>query len=350
MADIGKHERAQKILLKGSTSTPLYGRGLRLPPAVLTTEMHALPSRTGLAMNRLWMTICTLLIAAHVSTAEPGDGVLPVGADGKPLNLDFETGTLKDWTAEGDAFVGQPIRGDTVARRRTDMKSNHQGEFWIGGWEKKKDPATGTLTSVPFTVTHPWASFLVGGGPYPDTCVELVRADVGEVFFRASGLAEEDLRRVAVDLRSVMGKQIFIRLVDKQTGHWGHVNFDDFRFHAADPKAPSRPAPREQLVAQSPADEYKYAGLPPDKAAAAMTVPEGFTVSLFAGEPDVKQPIAFCLDDRGRLWVAEAYCYPTRKPYPGILLPENERQNGDRIVIFEDSKGTGHFDKKTVFM
>jgi putative membrane-bound dehydrogenase-like protein len=287
---------------------------------------------------------------AAARAADPDAGVLPVGADGKPLNLDFESGTLKDWTATGDAFVGQPIRGDTVTRRRTDMKSRHQGEYWIGGWEKKRDAATGTLTSVPFTVTHPWASFLVGGGPYPETCVELVRADVGEVFFRASGLAEEDLRRVAVDLRSVMGKKMFIRLVDKHTGHWGHVNFDDFRFHSEDPKVPLRPAPREQLIAQSPADEYKYAGLPPDKAAAAMTVPEGFTVSLFAGEPDVKQPIAFCLDDRGRLWVAEAYCYPTRKPRPGILLPENERKDGDRIVIFEDSKGTGHFDKKTVFM
>ena len=41
-----------------------------------------------------------------------------------------------------------------------------------------------------------------------------------------------------------------------------------------------------------------------------MTVPEGFKVTLFAGEPDVHQPIALCLDDRGRLWVAEAYSYP----------------------------------------
>ena len=39
-------------------------------------------------------------------------GVLPVGRNDKPLNLDFETGTLKDWTAEGDAFKGQPVRGD----------------------------------------------------------------------------------------------------------------------------------------------------------------------------------------------------------------------------------------------
>src|SRR5262249_10853751 len=155
------------------------------------------------------------------------------------------------------------------------------------GWERRGDPPQGTLTSVPFAVTHPWATFLVGGGPYPDTCVELVRADTGEVFSRTSGLAEEDLRRVAVDLRPGLGKSIFIRLVAGQTGHWGHVNFDDFRFHAAKPDVPPRPAPREQLTAPASADVFKYAGLPPEKAAQVMTVPEGFTVTLFAGEPDV---------------------------------------------------------------
>src|SRR5205814_4434043 len=66
-----------------------------------------------------------------------------------------------------------------------------------------------------------------------------------------------------------------------------------------------------------------------------------FSVSLFAGEPDVCQPIAFCLDDRGRLWVAEAYSYPVRRA---------DKDAKDRIVIFEDTKGTGHFDKRTVFM
>jgi putative membrane-bound dehydrogenase-like protein len=95
---------------------------------------------------------------------------------------------------------------------------------------------------------------------------------------------------------------------------------------------------------------FKYAGLPPEKAAQVMTVPEGFTVTLFAGEPDVHQPVAFCIDDRGRLWVAEAYCYPTRKPFPGLLLPEAERAGGDRILIFEDTDGDGKFDKKAVFM
>ncbi len=78
--------------------------------------------------------------------------------------------------------------------------------------------------------------------------------------------------------------------------------------------------------------------LAPTEAARTMIVPEGFSVTLFAGEPDVRQPIGFCIDDRGRLWVAEAYNYP------------NHSQTGrDRILIFEDADGDGRFDKRTIF-
>jgi putative membrane-bound dehydrogenase-like protein len=290
-------------------------------------------------MHRLCLLSCAALVLLTLPSvgqppAKTDVGVLPVGADGKALNLDFETGDLRDWTAEGEAFKGQPIKGDTVFARRNDMKSEHQGNYWIGTYEKGGDKPQGTLTSVPFKVTHPWASFLVGGGPWPETCVELVRKDTGAVFFRASGIEEENLRRVVVDLQALQGKEIFIRLVDKHSGHWGHINFDDFRFHTTKPDFPPRPK-------TAAPDVYPFAGLPPQKAATAMTVPDGFTVKLFAGEPDVKQPIAFCIDDRGRLWVVEAYSYPQRQP---------EGKGKDRILIFEDTKGTGTFDKRTVFM
>jgi putative membrane-bound dehydrogenase-like protein len=78
--------------------------------------------------------------------------------------------------------------------------------------------------------------------------------------------------------------------------------------------------------------------LAPLEAARTMQVPDGFQVTLFAGEPDVQQPIGFCIDDRGRLWVAEAYNYPTHGTRPG-----------DRIIILEDTDGDGRFDKRTVF-
>src|SRR5205823_15003053 len=142
---------------------------------------------TSLRHVRLfWAAVLILGTGSVFGATLPG--LRPVGKDGKPLNLDFETGTLKDWIAEGKAFEGQPIKGDTVLPRRSDMKSNHQGQYWIGTYERFGDKPQGTLASVPFKVTHPWASFLVGGGPWPETCVELVRYDTKRVIFRASGI------------------------------------------------------------------------------------------------------------------------------------------------------------------
>ncbi len=91
-------------------------------------------------------------------------------------------------------------------------------------------------------------------------------------------------------------------------------------------------------VAQDRKQPVIDAPLAPAEAARTMAVPDGFHVTLFAGEPDVKQPIGFCIDDRGRLWVAEAYNYPKHGAKPG-----------DRIVIFADTDGDGRFDQRTVF-
>ena len=76
----------------------------------------------------------------------------------------------------------------------------------------------------------------------------------------------------------------------------------------------------------------------PLEAAKTMEVPKGFNVTLFAGEPDIKQPIAFCIDDRGRLWVAEANNYPDKKA-----------GKKDRIIILDDTDGDGRHDKRIVF-
>ncbi|MEX2092667.1 MAG: VCBS repeat-containing protein, partial [Pirellulales bacterium] len=159
-------------------------------------------------------------------------GVAPMGPEGKPLNIDLEAGNLSDWKADGAAFAGQPIRGDTVRVRRGDMTSGHAGDFWIGGYENSGDEPQGTLTSTSFEVTQPYATFLVGGGSSNATRVEIVREDTGKVVFKASGSDDERMHLVTADLRSHLGKPVFLRVVDESSGAWGHVNFDHFRFHA----------------------------------------------------------------------------------------------------------------------
>ncbi|MEX2118679.1 MAG: PVC-type heme-binding CxxCH protein [Pirellulales bacterium] len=82
------------------------------------------------------------------------------------------------------------------------------------------------------------------------------------------------------------------------------------------------------------------APLPLDVAAQSMTLPEGFQATLFAGEPDVVQPIAMAFDDRGRLWVVECLSYPDWS---------RDGQGRDRVLIFDDRDGDGRFDERTVF-
>src|SRR5262245_11458571 len=73
---------------------------------------------------------------------------------------------------------------------------------------------------------------------------------------------------------------------------------------------------------------------------AQMYLPEGFRAELVVAEPDLHQPIAFAFDERGRIWVAEAYSYPTKRP---------AGQGLDKIVIFEDRDGDGKFETRKVF-
>ncbi|HCR29572.1 MAG TPA: dehydrogenase, partial [Opitutae bacterium] len=83
--------------------------------------------------------------------------------------------------------------------------------------------------------------------------------------------------------------------------------------------------------------------LSPEEAVEKMTVADGLEVNLYASEPAITQPMAFCWDDRGRLWVAENRDYETRKT--GFSADGNSR-----ILILEDEDGDGKMDTRKVFM
>ncbi|HEY1600790.1 MAG TPA: PVC-type heme-binding CxxCH protein [Pirellulales bacterium] len=300
--------------------------------------MTQFTNQSSVAQRVAIVALCFLTFSPRAQAAQPESpahrgGQLPADDKGQPLNFDFETGDLRDWQATGEAFRGQPTKGDAVHARRADMRSDHEGDYWVGTFEVAGDGPQGTLTSRPFKVTRPYASFLVAGGSQPSTRVEIIAAETRKPVYQISGDDTENLKAVVVDLSAQVGKEIFLRLVDENSGGWGHLNFDDFCLHDAKPAIPN-------VVVPQPLDVYAHAGLDPQEAARTMTVPEGFRVTLFAGEPDVEQPIAQAIDDRGRLWVAEAYSYPIRVP---------RDQAHDRLLIFEDTDGDGHFDTRKVF-
>lgn len=72
-------------------------------------------------------------------------------------------------------------------------------------------------------------------------------------------------------------------------------------------------------------------GYPPDKAAAKMTVPEGFRVELVASEPDIRQPVAIDFDERGRLWVLQYLQYPNPAGLKRVKVDRYSRTVYDRV-------------------
>ncbi|MFH6601999.1 PVC-type heme-binding CxxCH protein [Maribacter algicola] len=275
-------------------------------------------------------------------------GIVPVKND-KPLNVGFERGNLSDWKSEGEAFEA-PLFNNPSTVHEKDVKIGLDGDYFLSSGGTMNYKLKGTLTSVPFEITHPFAAFKVSGGALADTRVELVLAGTDEVVFTSTGQGRATLQPVVVDLGDYLNKEIFIRIVDNETGtspipyigddKWAHISFDDFRFY------PSRPTftnelNQEDIIVLPPLDPIINSGLSGKEAAKAMTLPEDFKITLAASEPDVVRPISFTIDARGRLWVVEGHTYP---------VPAAEGKGRDRILIFEDTNGDGTLDKRKVFI
>lgn len=271
--------------------------------------------------------------------------------NGRPLNFNFERGNLTDWAATGEAFADTSVRYEAGDWFAEDTNIAQNGEYFLSSGGMEHHEATGTLTSVEFEVTHPWASFLVSGGVLQGTRVELVRSDSNEVFFQITGNNHATLRPVVVDLEEHIGDNIFIRIVDDETGVseipyiggdvWAHINFDDFRFYQERPSFVNELHPDDIVILPVRDIIANRDGLSGEDAARAMDVPDGFTVTLAASEPDVVRPIAMAIDERGRIWVAEGHTYPQRA---------DEGEGTDRILIFEDTNGDGRLDHRSIFM
>lgn len=83
--------------------------------------------------------------------------------------------------------------------------------------------------------------------------------------------------------------------------------------------------------------------LSPQEAVKAMTIKNGFNVNVWASEPMMTQPMAFCWDDRGRMWIAENRDYESRG--------HGFSNAGDsRIIILEDTNHDGTADTKKIFL
>ncbi|UCH34079.1 MAG: glucosylceramidase [Armatimonadota bacterium] len=161
--------------------------------------------------------------------------VLPVllatsRAAGDEVRFDFETGDLQGWAVVAGKF-DRLICDREMCRNTPEVKLNHQGRYFLSTVELAdggfNDTMIGVIESPVFVLTEPTISFLVGGGAHPDTYVALCTEDGTEVL-KASGRSAELMRRVVWDAHEFVGVKMFVSIVDRRTGGWGHVTFDDF--------------------------------------------------------------------------------------------------------------------------
>lgn len=105
-------------------------------------------------------------------------------------------------------------------------------------------------------------------------------------------------------------------------------------------------------------------GFAPAEAAKRMKLPPGFTVSVVAHEPMIRQPLSLSFDDRGRLWVLQYLQYPN----PAGLKPVSQDQylrtiwdkvpeppphgpkGVDRITILSDPDDQGRYRQSKDFV
>lgn len=163
---------------------------------------------------------------------------------------------LEDWESGAELPAGWTATGDFANGLGTSTGAQF-GQQGVGGfeggrllntfWEENPgsgpngDAATGEITSDTFTISQDYINLLVGGGGHigvpEETTVNLI-VD-GEVVRQATGSFGEWLEWSAWDVSEFQGQEARIRIVDANSGGWGHINVDQITFsdEAAIPSA-----------------------------------------------------------------------------------------------------------------
>ncbi|MEM7144676.1 MAG: PVC-type heme-binding CxxCH protein [Verrucomicrobiota bacterium] len=274
------------------------------------------------------------------------------------VNFDFESDLQGWYIAEG--YFGH-LRANNAKIRAGGLPSNKEGTYFLSTLEAAPggvtgDPQTGIVESPVFELSHPIIQFGVSGGKHPNTYIGLYTLDGKEVR-KASGINSEVFQPTTWNVPELVGKPVFLRLVDANTGGWGHVTMDAFtakgkllpeetkrRQALANPRqpsaqevanlkkrkaAPARPARPPKKTQSARVDPWS-----PAKQLAGFSVPEGFVVELVASEEHgVVNPIDLAFDDSGRLWTQTARMYPL-DPLTGLkwqqfldIMQDEETQN-----------------------
>ena len=119
--------------------------------------------------------------------------------------------------------------------------SGFQGKGFADSFTNKQDGSQGKLTSPEFTIERTFINFLIGGGAFPETALNLV-VD-GQIVRSASGRQSEPLEWGVFDVREFEGSKAQIEIVDHSDKPWGHIQVDQIQFEDI---------PRQEPIATKP--------------------------------------------------------------------------------------------------
>lgn len=147
------------------------------------------------------------------------------------LRFTFESGMLDAWTiVEGN--TERPVADLVALPRWTDKPFNHEGRFYLSTLTTSdgiSDKQQVVVRSPEFVIHGDQASFLSSGGFVPDSLfVGLFDAVTEKVLLKAGGRKSPQMNRTIWDVSKWKGNHVYLQIVDKNSGGWGHLTFDDF--------------------------------------------------------------------------------------------------------------------------
>lgn len=155
-------------------------------------------------------------------------------------NSDFESADFTNWTATGDYGLYTCSNETAWWNGEFNKGGNYFFRSITDASNNNADGNTGTLTSTIFKIGVDWTaiSFLAGGGNSENTYVRIVSEDGSTEIYKKYDLGDtEKMSRVTVNLGSISGLDrnlnYKIEIVDNETGGWGVINVDDFRYSVA---------------------------------------------------------------------------------------------------------------------
>jgi len=144
------------------------------------------------------------------------------------VRFDFESGDLQGWQIVEGGF-GKVV-SDRAKEHHSGGPYTKEGKWFLSTLESADgqspdDHFTGVIESPVVVLSAPDITMLVGGGKGDGEYAALCTSDGKEVAYARGGNAQKMFER-NWSVPQLVGKPVFFRVADRETGGWGHITLD----------------------------------------------------------------------------------------------------------------------------